>query len=86
MDQATTSASPARKAPRLSRLEIAGLTLLGFAVLQNQFRRRTATISMRAYSMRRQATMSVMPPGMTTALVARVLLERGSRDTPRTKR
>jgi hypothetical protein len=79
MAQVTPSPSSGQKGGRLNRLEIAGFALLGLAVLQNQFRRRTATITMRAYTMKRKAAMSFMPPGMTTALIARALLERGSR-------
>jgi hypothetical protein len=76
----------ARRVRRISGLEVAGLALLGIAVLQNQFRRRTATLAMRAYKVRREATMSISPPGATTALIAAALLEQARRNQQRAAR
>jgi hypothetical protein len=80
MQQNARANTTQRRMPRISGLEAAGLALLGVAVLQNQFRRRTATLAMRAYAVRRHASMSISPPGATTALIAATLLEQARRN------
>jgi hypothetical protein len=74
------SAAPEPPRSRITPLEAAGLALLAVAIVQNRLRRRTTSIAMRAYTIRRQARMSIVQPGATTALVAGLLLERSRRN------
>jgi hypothetical protein len=77
-----TAAEPTAAEPlhaRITPFEAAGLALLAVAIVQNHLRRRTTSVAMRAYAIRRQARMSIVQPGATTALVAGLLLEHSRR-------